>query len=177
MLDTLLFYFFALLTILGAILTITRRNAVLSAVWLIVSLLGVAGLFLLQGAEFLFVTQIIVYIGGIVLLFLFVIMLVNLDAAAQVRQFNKGWPVLVAAMIGLAAEISYLFYRGRSELVETPSAPNASLVGNTEQVADLLFSRYFVAFEVASVVLLVAIIGSVWMGQRRASKETEVAQN
>src|SRR5450755_828612 len=97
MLETLLFYIFAGLTLVGALLTITRRSAVLSAVWLTVSLLGVAGIFLLLGAEFLFVAQIVLYTGGITLLFLFVIMLVNLDAAAKVRQFRRAWPLIILA--------------------------------------------------------------------------------
>src|SRR5437660_7662941 len=95
--DTVLFYTFAALVLGGAILTITRRNAVHSAISLIVSLLGVAGLYLLQQAEFLFAVQIVLYIGGIMVLFLFVIMLVNLDHAAKERQFNRQW------LIGLAA--------------------------------------------------------------------------
>ena len=82
---------FALLTLGGAVLTITRRSAVHSAISLIVSLLGVAGLYLLQHAEFLFAVQIVLYIGGIMVLFLFVIMLVNLDEAAKQSQFNKQW--------------------------------------------------------------------------------------
>ena len=86
--DTAFFYFFALLTLGGGILTVTRKSAVHSAISLIVSLIGVAGLFLLQKAEFLFAVQIVLYIGGIMVLFLFVIMLVNLDEAARVRQFN-----------------------------------------------------------------------------------------
>src|ERR1035438_6264654 len=77
------FYIFAAMVLAGAILTITRRNAVHSAMFLIVSLMGVAGLYLLQQAEFLFAVQIVLYIGGIMVLFLFVIMLVNLDQAAK----------------------------------------------------------------------------------------------
>ena len=167
MLDTALFYLFSLLALAGGILCITRRNAVLSAVWLVVSLLGVAGLFLLEGAEFLFVAQIIVYIGGITLLFLFVIMLVNLDAAARVRQFRRSWPVIVLAGLALAGELMVLLMRGRLPVViESPAS-----AGNTEQLADTLFSRDFVAFELVSVLLLVAIVGSVWMGQRRPERE------
>lgn len=170
MLEAFLFYFFAALTLGGAILTITRRNAVLSAVWLTVSLLGVAGIFLLQGAEFLFVSQIILYIGGITLLFLFVIMLVNLDAISHVRQFRRAWPILSLAALGLAAELIVLLYRGvpvEASMKSTTISAVAS--ANTEQIADLLFSRYFVAFELASVLLLAAIVGSVWMGQDRKS--------
>ena len=162
MIETALFYLFALLTLGGGILTVTRRSAVLAAVWLTVSLLGVAGLFLLLGAEFLFVAQIVVYIGGITLLFLFVIMLVNLDAAAHLRQFRKAWPVVLIASLGLAAELVAL-------LSKRPAQPLSAIpaTGNTEALADLLFSRYFAAFELASVLLLVAIVGSVWMGLPR----------
>ena len=81
----------------GGVLTITRRSAVHSAISLIVSLLGVAGLYLLQQAEFLFAVQIVLYVGGIMVLFLFVIMLVNLDEAAKERQFNRQWLV---ALVG-----------------------------------------------------------------------------
>jgi NADH-quinone oxidoreductase subunit J len=169
MIETALFYLFALLTVGGGILTITRRNAVLAAVWLTVSLLGVAGLFLLLGAEFLFVAQIVVYIGGITLLFLFVIMLVNLDAAAHLRQFRKGWPVVLLAGLGLAAELITIL----SKQPAAPLVPAAPGVGNTEALADLLFSRYFAAFELASILLLVAIVGSVWMGQQRKTAEGE----
>ncbi len=168
MLDTVLFYLFSLLVLAGAVLCITRRSAVLSAVWLVVSLLGVAGLFLLEGAEFLFVAQIIVYIGGITLLFLFVIMLVNLDVAAKVRQFRRTWPAIVLAGFVLAAELSALLVRGRLPV----RIANSASAGNTEQLADTLFSHNFVAFELVSVLLLVAIVGSVWMGQRRPERET-----
>jgi NADH-quinone oxidoreductase subunit J len=170
MIEQVLFYLFACLTLGGGILTITRRSAVLAAVWLTVSLLGVAGLFLMAGAEFLFVAQIVVYIGGITLLFLFVVMLVNLDAAAHLRQFRKAWPVVVLAGIGLAAE----FITSLAKYPAVPLPPfSASERGNTEALADLLFSRYAVAFELASVLLLVAIVGSVWMGLQRKSAEGE----
>jgi NADH-quinone oxidoreductase subunit J len=168
MIDTVLFYLFSLLTLAGGILCITRRNAIVSAVWLVASLLGVAGLFLLEGAEFLFVAQIIIYIGGITLLFLFVIMLVNLDLAAKVRQFRRSWPLILAAGIALAVELILLLSRGRLPAIAT----NPVSTGNTEQLADVLSSEYFVAFELVSVLLLVAIVGSVWMGQRRPERES-----
>ena len=102
MMDALFFYFFAALVLGGAILTVTRRNAVHSAISLIVSLIGVAGLYLLQQAEFLFAVQIVLYVGGIMVLFLFVIMLVNLDQAAKQRQFNRQWwiALLCVAVVG-----------------------------------------------------------------------------
>lgn len=174
MIDAALFYFFTLLTLGGALLTVTRRSAVLSAIWLIVSLLGVAGLFLLLGAEFLFAAQIILYIGGITLLFLFVIMLVNLDAAARLRQFRRSWPLLAAAGAGLGAELITLLVKGK--LPEPAALPHV-LPGNTEALGTVLLSKYLVAFELASIVLLAAIVGSVWMGQQRSNSEGEKLQH
>jgi NADH-quinone oxidoreductase subunit J len=161
---TALFYFFSLLAIAGAILTVALRNVILNAVWLVISLLGVAGLFLLQGAEFLFVSQLILYIGGVVLLFLFAIMLVNLDTATRLPRFRLGWSLILLAGAGLAAELITLLLRGTLPAAASSAAP---AVPNTEALADILFSRYLVAFELASVLLLTAIVGAVWMGQRR----------
>jgi NADH-quinone oxidoreductase subunit J len=165
MLDTIFFYSFALMTLLGALLTITRRNPVHCAIWLIVSLLGVAGLFLLQKAEFLFAVQIVLYVGGIMVLFLFVIMLVNLDESAKLRQFNHQWIAALLAAVAVGAEGWYLLRRGLPDL---PAAlPDPTPGGNVERLADVLFSRYLLPFEVASILLLVAIVGSVVMAKKR----------
>ena len=167
MLDTALFYGFAVLVLGGAILTITRRSAVHSAISLIVSLLGVAGLYLLQAAEFLFAVQIVLYVGGIMVLFLFVIMLVNLDDAERQRQFNRQWMVGLAAVAAVGAEGVYFFRRGAASfhIAETGAAPAA--IGNTEALADSLFSEYLLPFEIASLLLLVAVVGSVIMAKKR----------
>jgi len=169
MLDTVFFYIFAALVLGGGILTITQRNAVHSAIALIVSLLGVAGLYLLQQAEFLFAVQIVLYVGGIMLLFLFVIMLVNLDQAARERQFNGQWGVALAAVLAVAAEIGYFWYRGAAALNMVPAefvaAPETA--GNTQLIADRLFSEYLLPFEIASILLLVAVVGSVLMAKKR----------
>src|SRR6202167_2506587 len=89
MLDLILFYFFAALAVVSAILVVTRRNAVQSAIFLVTSLLATAGIFLTLNAEFLFIVQIILYAGGIMVLFVFVIMLVNLDVSLHQAQFNR----------------------------------------------------------------------------------------
>src|SRR6266481_7942462 len=112
LIDTVLFYIFALLVLGGGVLTITRRNAVHSAIALIVSLSGVAGLYLLQKAEFLFAVQIVLYVGGIMVLFLFVIMLVNLDEAAKQRQFNRQWLAALICVAIVGAEIAYFMRKG-----------------------------------------------------------------
>jgi len=168
MIDTVLFYAFALLVLGGGLATITLRNAVHCAIALIMSLLGVAGLYLLQQAEFLFAVQIVLYVGGIMVLFLFVIMLVNLDQAARERQFNRQWVVAVTAVAAVAAEIGYFLWRGKAafHIAENVLLP-ASVLGNTEQIADSLFSEYLLPFEIASLLLLVAVIGSVIMAKKR----------
>jgi NADH-quinone oxidoreductase subunit J len=168
MTDTVFFYIFALLTLGGAVLTVTRRSAVHSAIWLIVSLSGVAGLYLLQRAEFLFVVQIVLYVGGIMLLFLFVIMLVNLDEAAKERQFNRqGWLALGCAL-AVGGVVLYFIRKGAAAFqLGRPAAPPAVVEGNTERLADVLFSQYLLPFEVASILLLVAIVGSVVMAKKR----------
>jgi len=171
MMDALFFYFFAALVLGGAIFTVTRRNAVHSAISLIVSLIGVAGLYLLQQAEFLFAVQIVLYVGGIMVLFLFVIMLVNLDQAAKQRQFNRQWWIALVCVAAVGVEIAYFVRKGAGSfhVPQAPPGPVAATAaaGNTEQIATMLFSQYLLPFEIASVLLLVAVVGSVVMAKKR----------
>jgi NADH-quinone oxidoreductase subunit J len=170
LIDTVFFYVFAAMTLVGGLLTITRRSAVHSAISLIVSLLGVAGLYLLQQAEFLFAVQIVLYVGGIMVLFLFVIMLVNLDQAAKEKQFSGQWPIALAAVAAVCAVIGYFLYRGQGAFhvaEKTSNSALAAVLGNTELVADSLFSEYLLPFEIASILLLVAVVGSVVMAKKR----------
>ena len=106
------FYIFAAMVLGGGVLTITRRNAVHSALFLIVSLMGVAGLYLLQQAEFLFAVQIVLYIGGIMVLFLFVIMLVNLDQAAKEKQFNGQWWIALVCVVVVGVQVFWFLSKG-----------------------------------------------------------------
>ena len=112
--------------------------------------------------------QIVLYVGGIMVLFLFVIMLVNLDDAAHVREYNRQWPVALAAVAAVAAEGVYFFHRGAASfhIAEAVAAAPAA-AGNTEALADSLFSEYLLPFEIASLVLLVAVVGSVIMAKKR----------
>ena len=169
MIDTVFFYIFALLVLGGAVLTITRKSAVHSAISLIFSLLGVAGLYLLQKAEFLFAVQIVLYVGGIMVLFLFVIMLVNLDQAAKERQFNKQWWIALAAVAALGAQLAFFLKKGAAafKLAAPQAAAQIPGQGNTETVAQVLFSDYLLPFEIASLLLLVAVVGSVIMAKKR----------
>lgn len=168
MIDAILFYWFAFLALLGAVLTVTRKSAVHSAISLIVALVGVAGLFLLQQAEFLFATQIVLYIGGIMVLFLFVIMLVNLDVAAKQRHFSGQWWIALACVAAVGSLMLYVIRKGSAQF-QLAKAPLEAAVkeGNTERLAGALFSEYLLPFEIASVLLLVAIVGSVLMAKKR----------
>ena len=166
--DTAFFYFFALLVLGGAILTITRRSAIHSAICLIISLVGVAGLYLLQKAEFLFAVQIILYIGGIMVLFLFVIMLVNLDEQAKERQFNGQWWIALACVAVVGAQVFFFIRKGSAAFqLAKPAEIAAGGAGNTEMIADALFSEYLLPFEIASVLLLVAMIGAIVLARQK----------
>ena len=168
MVDALFFYAFAAMTLAGGILTITRRSAVHSALWLIVALAGTAGLFLLRGAEFLFVVQLVLYVGGIVLLILFVVMLVNLDETAKTRRFNRQWWIAVACVLVVGAELAFILRRGAGAFQLPNAAPVAAVAGegNVERLADVLFSQYLLPFEIASILLLVAVVGAVIMARK-----------
>jgi NADH-quinone oxidoreductase subunit J len=167
LIDTVFFYAFALLVLGGAILTITRRNAVHSAISLIVSLLGVAGLYLLQQAEFLFAVQIVLYVGGIMVLFLFVIMLVNLDQMAKERSsIGNGWWRWRRWRGGRGDRLLLLSRAARSTS-RSPACRRPAALGNTERWPTSLFSEYLLPFEIASILLLVAVVGSVVMAKKR----------
>ena len=166
MLDLILFYFFAALAIVSAVLVVTRRNAVHSAIFLITALLATAGIFLQLQAEFVFIVQIILYVGGIMVLFVFVIMLVNLDVTLRQMQFNRGWLVGLVLAVALGAQLAYALFLGRSVQLTGPTGGELS-AQNTEQVSQVLFQSYLLPFEIASILLLVAMIGAVVMAKKR----------
>jgi NADH-quinone oxidoreductase subunit J len=176
MLDSIIFYFFAGVAVLSAALMVTRRNAIHSAVFLTTTLLATAGIFLQLGAEFLFIAQIILYVGGIMVLFIFVIMLVRLDVALhQIRfRLQRTVGLLVAATLGVeVAVILYLARHlpGQGLLIPGSVAPADKLAPNTEVFAKSLFSGYLLPFEIASVLLLVAMVGAVVMAKNKKGTE------
>ncbi len=180
------FYALAGLAVISGVLVITRRNAVHSALALIVTLLSVAGLYLMLYAPFVAGVQIIVYAGGIMVLFLFVIMLVNIDRSSKERRFNRIWPVGLTAACALLALFVSAIVKGKDLLSDPKTGkplwpdPIGKLAesSNTQQIATMLYGEvnkvgqyrmgeYTFAFEIASLLLLVAILGAVIMTKKK----------
>ena len=188
--EAVFFWVFAVAALVAGLLTVLARNAVHSALFLISSLISIAALFILLGAEFIAGVQILVYIGGVMVLFLFVIMLVNVGAEERGREriFNNGpqvWTSVILALL-LAAGLVYALRQGWEGLHRRDQ--NALRVANaqriaqqqnlpvsatgtmrvtkeTERVGSSLYRYASLPFEIASVLLLVAIIGSVMLAR------------
>ena len=167
MLDQIAFHFFAFLAIISAILVVTRRNVVQSAIFLITALLATAGIFLTLNAEFLFIVQVILYAGGIMVLFVFVIMLINMDVSLHQVQFNKQWFVGIFIALFVGAELILAVVVSESKTSFGTPAPASALEPSTQLVGKVLFSEYMLPFEIASILLLVAMIGAVVMAKKR----------
>ena len=165
---TFFFYFLSALALAGGVLVITRRNPVHSALALIVTLLALAGIYLMLYAPFVAGVQIILYAGGIMVLFLFVIMLVDVGRAEKERQFNRQWIVAIVSAMGLGVLFVEVFAKSRvlAQLMQKPM-PTFAESNNTQLVGQGLYGNYMLAFEVASLLLLVAIIGAVVMAKKK----------
>jgi NADH-quinone oxidoreductase subunit J len=167
----LLFWLFAAGAVVGAVLVVVLRNPMYGAFALLGCFLSVAALFLLRRAEFLAVVQIFVYGGGIMVLFLFVIMLVNLHRLRETRLFLGQAPLALVLGVLLAAVFGLVFAgAGLGPPDPDPQAMvrvGGQALGNSEAVAWTLYRDYLLPFEVASVFLLVAMIGAVVLGRRQ----------
>jgi len=173
MLETVLFYIFASVAIISAILVITQHNVVHSAMFLAATLLAVAGIFLTLHAEFLAGVQVIVYVGGILVLFVFVIMLVALNRSGAERQFNRQWLLALVTSGILIFEFAYVIYKGRETFVlpAAVAAPPIPAAGNSQMVGTALYTTYLLPFEIASILLLVAIVGAVVLAKKKTQAE------
>src|SRR6059036_2782169 len=157
MLELILFYTFGAIAVISAILVITRHNVVHSAAFLGATLFAVAGIFLTLHAEFLAGVQVIVYVGGILVLFVFVIMLIAVERSAFERQYNRQWTLAIVTSGILIAEIGYAVYQGKDSFVLPPVVtPFVApvIAGNSEQVGTVLYTAYLLPFEIASILLL-----------------------
>lgn len=159
----------ALLSILSSLLMVTRRNAIHSALWLIVTFFSIAIIYLTLGAQFIAVAQIIVYAGAIVMLIVFVVMLIHLEKEAQqIRKYTGGKIVAFFIAVILLLEIvaaSLSFKVSGSKGMFTPEF--LAEKGNVESVGRVLYGQYLFPFEVASILLLIGIVGAVLLAKRR----------
>jgi len=168
MAEAIAFYFFAACILGFGVLVVTSQNPVHSVIFLVLDFLSVAGLYVVLGAQFVAAIQVLVYAGGIVVLYLFVVMLVNVKRppeafSAPGRHSRLGLVLAGAVLLELVVIAVW------SRVAPTPPVPVTAaipVVGNTEQVGWLLYTSYLVPFEVASMLLLIAMIGAIVLARR-----------
>jgi NADH-quinone oxidoreductase subunit J len=169
------FYFFGIVALASAVAFVTRKSPVAAALWLVTTMFCLAAMFVLLDAPFLGAIQILVYAGAIMVVFLFVIMLLNLGHASELSDARgMGWK-LAAGLVGLAL-LAQVFALTQARLPESLTLPEntvADQVARTGAIAPIagpLFHEYLLAFEVTSVLLLAAAVGAVVLGKRKESE-------
>lgn len=165
--EAIAFYTLAAFVLGFAVLVVSTKDTVHSVLFLVLDFLFVAALYVLLAAEFLAVIQILVYAGGIVVLYLFVVMLVNLKRPPEAysdprRQTKLGFGLAAAILVELAAISMFTYVRP----VPAAAATALPVTGNTEQVGWMLYTSYLIPFEIASMLLLVAMIGAIILAKR-----------
>ncbi|MEK6542512.1 MAG: NADH-quinone oxidoreductase subunit J [Pseudomonadota bacterium] len=168
MIQTIAFYMFASVLLASAALTVLSRNPVHSVLWLILAFFNAAGLMLILGAEFIAMLLVIVYVGAVAVLFLFVVMMLDIDFAEMRAGFVKYLPIGVLLAIILAAELIFAmgsWSAGNIQLAQR-AAPVDATTSNIQQIGELLYTRYIFLFETAGIILLVAMIGAIVLTHR-----------
>ncbi len=165
------FYIFASLVIASAAMVIFSRNPVHSVLWLIVAFFNAAGLMVLVGAEFIAMLLVIVYVGAVAVLFLFVVMMLDIDFAELRAGFAKNLPLGVLLAIVLVCELILGIgaYRAGAVKLGTPDASLASVndqIPNIQAIGNLLYTKYIFLFESAGLILLVAMVGAIVLTHR-----------
>ncbi|MDE3150816.1 MAG: NADH-quinone oxidoreductase subunit J [Gemmatimonadota bacterium] len=166
------FYLFGLIAVASALVFVTRKSPVAAAMWLVVTMFSLAALYVMLDAQFIGAIQVLVYAGAIMVVFLFVIMLLNLGEPSQIADARGlGWKLAAGAVgLGLLAEI-FALVRGTVaqpfSLPEGYAAQQVAAQGAISPIAGPLFHQYLLAFEITSMVLLTAIVGAVVLGKRR----------
>ena len=172
MIQLLAFYLFAALVIASGAFTILARNPVHSVLWLIVAFFNAAGLMVIVGAEFIAMLLVIVYVCAVAVLFLFVVMMLDIDFAELRAGFVKNFPLGIAIAVVLLSELVLGIgaYRAGALELGTPDGSAAPLLGesNIENIGALLYGRYLFLFETAGLILLVAMVGAIVLTHRGA---------
>jgi NADH-quinone oxidoreductase subunit J len=176
--ELILFFILGGMALAGSVCVVLNRNPVYSSLFLIHTFLSIAGLYLLLGAEFIAVIQVILYAGAVMMLFLYVIMLMNIGREKQQyaegeglrRVINIGGVLAMVSIVGLGISTT-LFYRGSQLGPKGSYVPQvAERMGNTKAIAHLLFTDYVLPFEITSVLLLAAMVGVVYLARRSKSR-------
>ncbi|RJP18357.1 MAG: NADH-quinone oxidoreductase subunit J [Candidatus Abyssobacteria bacterium SURF_5] len=161
------FQILAIITVVSAFMVVTRRNPMHSALWLLVTFFALAGLYLLMNAEFVAAIQIIIYAGGILVLYIFVIMFVDLSKDSTLRKaFHKPGQVVFAAVFSALIMVVVVAVSLTGIEPFAIGEPAAAATDSTKAFAKDLFLQYLYPFEIASILLLVAMIGSVILARR-----------
>ena len=164
MIETLFFYLFAGVTCLAGLMVISSRNPVHSVLFLILAFFNSAGLFVLLGAEFLAMLLVVVYVGAVAVLFLFVVMMLDINFAELRDGFQRYMPLGLGVGGILLAEILFVFFN-REEMPEHVNL--VSEVSNTRALGRVLYTDYIYLFQVAGLILLVAMIGAITLTLRK----------
>ena len=169
MIQLIAFYLFAFLVIASAAMVIFARNPVHSVMWLILAFFNAAGLMLLAGAEFIAMLLVIVYVGAVAVLFLFVVMMLDIDFAELRAGFVRYLPLGALVAIILAAELVFALGAWSAGGIDLAAraAPAVADKSNIQQIGELLYTRYIFLFEAAGIVLLVAMIGAIALTHRQ----------
>jgi NADH-quinone oxidoreductase subunit J len=168
MMNKLIFFYFAIVILASAIITITRRNPVHSILFMLLLFFHIAGVFVLLNAEFLAAVQIIVYAGAILILYLFVVMLLNVDRESSAARANRFWPWMAAFGVLIAGEIVVLIARSTFPI---ENGQLTMLTGTgVKELGMVLYRNYLVPFEIASVILLVGLVGAVMLAKKKAKE-------
>ena len=168
MIQAVAFYLFAAVVIVAGAMTVSSRNPVNAVMWLILAFFNGAGLMVLCGAEFIAMLLVIVYVGAVAVLFLFVVMMLDIDVAEVRAGFARYWPLGFAIAVALAAEIVIAVQAwsvGGVELARRTAA-TVDARPNIQALGELLYTRYLFLFEGAGLVLLVAMIGAIVLTHR-----------
>ncbi len=166
--EKILFYLFAAITIYAAAMVVTRRNPVHSVLFLVLAFVSAAALWMLMEAEFLAITLILVYVGAVMVLFLFVIMMLDIDVAVVKARFVKLMPLALLIAITMAAEMFLVLGKGWFSPEQFPKPePMPADYSNTESLGEVLYTVYMYPFELAAVILLVAIVAAIGLTMRR----------
>ena len=166
-LSSVLFAVFAVVGVVSALLVVTRRNPIISALFLILNFFCLAGLYLTLRAQFIAIIQILVYAGAIMVLFVFVIMLLSLGDERRLRD-GFSWKKVVAGGVvsGLLMELVYVFLLSRPGAVPVDVA-RANAMGTVEAIGTQLFTRFLFPFEVTSLLLTAAIVGAILLAKKK----------